>query len=85
VRAALLSGELFFASLSKPTIWTDAFARQGITVVDDTRGWTLSRGKGRVVIRRRDVVRLRLALAFIGMSSTHVADAVARLLQDAQS
>ena len=82
VRAALLSGELFFATLNKPNAWVEAFAKNGITLVDEKRGWTLQRGTADLFIRRRDVVRLRLALAFIGMSPARLADNVARLLGD---
>ncbi len=81
VRVSILSGDLFFATCYKPSIWEDAFGEYGITLTSEKGGWRITKDGQTLMARARDVVALRYAVALIGMSHRQVVMDVARLFE----
>ena len=80
LRRALLVGDLLIAVVYKPTVWRDAFAAAGLSLVERGGTWTISRGERNVFVAGFDSRRLSLGLAFAGVSPRGVAQGVATAL-----
>jgi hypothetical protein len=80
MRAALLSGDLFYACLVDRAIWNRVFAECGVMWQADGRRWVLEMANHRVILNPFDVVRIVLGVHFAAVSPREVATVVAELL-----
>lgn len=80
-RAALLSGDMFLACVFGSKLWETAFENAGLTVEMDDGSWVI-RGNGAPVrFDPLERVKLRLGIAFGGVSPRAVAEAIADVIR----
>jgi hypothetical protein len=81
VRAAILSGHLFFVCVTRRDIWEAAFRSRDLGYLGTEDGWRVTLDDTSILIDRLSVGRIMLGLPFSGVSPQQFADEVRRVLE----
>ncbi len=78
VRAALLCGELYLASIIRVDTWREAMAAEGLELIEERHSWTIKAPSGRAAhLDVLEVGKLTLGVAFSGVSPREIAAGLA--------
>jgi hypothetical protein len=80
LRAALLCGELFLACVVRADAWRDAMKAEGLELIEERGGWTITGPSKATHIDVLEVGKLTLGVAFSGVSPREIAADLAATL-----
>jgi len=82
-RAALMTGQVFFAAVLKPELWKNAIDAEGLRLEANANGgWRVVGMLGEVHLDVVEVQKLSLGVAFTGISPRDVARRIAQFLHE---
>jgi hypothetical protein len=80
IRTDVLTGDLFFACVFDPAVWQRAFEAYGIAWREEEGRWIVSRNGDSGILDPIEVQKLRVGVAFAGVSPRAIAETIAKTL-----